>query len=118
MARKKPVALPDDEALKIEARAKLIDVMRNAGKPQYVEVTCKDCGKRQRTQALVPDNTNIVKAAGELIDRIEGKAATKREAPKPKTSGRPLEELTDEELEAIAGGTDGTADGGAAEEAA
>jgi hypothetical protein len=93
--------LPDDDALKAEARAKLIDVMRNAGKMQYVEVTCKDCGKRQRTQTLVPDNTNVVKAAGEIIDRIEGKAATKKEAPKVKTTGRSLEEMTDEELEAM-----------------
>lgn len=110
--------MPDDEALKIEARQTLINIMRNATKPQYVEVTCKDCGKRQRTQALVPDNTNVVKAAGELIDRIEGKAATRKEAPKVKTTGRELEELSDEELAAIAGGTDGEADGEAAEEAA
>ena len=116
MARK--TALPDDEALKIEARQTLINIMRNATKQQYVEVVCKDCQKRQRVQALVPDNTNVVKAAGELIDRIEGKAATRKEAPKVKTTGRALEELTDEELEAIAGGTDGTADGSAAEEAA
>jgi len=116
MARKP--ALPDDEALKLEARQTLIRIMRNATKPQYVEVVCKECGKRQRTQGLVPDNTNVVKAAGELIDRIEGKAATRKETPKVKTTGRALEELTDEELEAIAGGSDGTADGGAAEEAA
>jgi hypothetical protein len=112
-------ALPDDDALKLEARAKLIDVMRNAGKLQYVEVTCKECGKRQKTQAMVPDNTNIVKAAGEIIDRIEGKAATRKETPKVKTTGRALEELSDDELEAIlVGGIDGKADGGAAEEAA
>jgi hypothetical protein len=64
-------------------------------------VVCKECDKRQRTQALVPDNTNVVKAAGEIIDRLEGKAATKKEAPKVKTTGRALEELTDEELEAM-----------------
>lgn len=108
MARK--AALPDDEALKLEARAKLIDVMRNATKPQYVEVVCKECDKRQRVQALVPDNTNVVKAAGEIIDRLEGKAATKKEAPKVRTTGRALEELSDEELDALAtGGSDGTA---------
>jgi hypothetical protein len=112
-------ALPDDDALKLEARAKLIDVMRNAGKLQYVDITCKHCERRQRIQALVPDNTNVVKAAGEIIDRLEGKAATRRETPKVNTAGRSLEELTDEELEAmISGGTDGTPDGGAAEEAA
>ena len=111
--------MPDDDALKLEARQTLINIMRNATKPQYVEVVCKECSKRQRVQGLVPDNTNVVKAAGELIDRIEGKAATRKETPKVKTTGRALEELTDEELEAIAGGTaDGTADGGAAEEAA
>jgi hypothetical protein len=102
MARK--AALPDDEALKLEARAKLIDVMRNATKPQYVEVVCKECDKRQRVQALVPDNTNVVKAAGEIIDRLEGKAATKKEAPKVRTTGRALEELSDEELDALASG--------------
>lgn len=112
MAKKK--TLPTDEELKVEARQTLINIMRNATKPQYVEVVCKECDKRQRVQALVPDNTNVVKAAGELIDRIEGKAATRKEAPKVKTTGRALEELTDEELEAIARGE---TDGQAAEEA-
>jgi hypothetical protein len=94
--------LPDDDALKLEARATLIDVMRNATKlSPYTEVVCKDCGKRQRVQVEIKDFANAVKAAGEIIDRIEGKAATKREVPKTQTTGRVLEELTDEELEAL-----------------
>ena len=108
----------DDEALKAEIRETLIDQMRNSKKPDYVEVTCRSCGQRQKAQVLVPDRGATINAAKELWDRLFGKAATIKEAPKVKTSGRPLEELTDEELEAIAGGTDGTADGGAAEEAA
>lgn len=111
-------ALPDDEALKTEIRETLIDQMRSGSRMEYVEVVCKECGKRQKTQAMVPDRGTKLNAAKELWDRIEGKAATRKEAPKVKTTGRALEELTDEELEAIAGGTDGTADGGAAEEAA
>ena len=108
----------DDEALKEEIREALIDQMRTGARMEYVEMTCRECGKRQRTQAMVPDRGTRFNATKELWDRIEGKAATKREAPKVQTAGRPLEELTDEELQAIVGGTDGTADGGAAEEAA
>jgi len=118
LAKRKP-DLPDDGALKIEALKKLVFVMRNADKLQYVDVTCKHCGKRQRVQALVPDNSNSVKAAGEIIDRIEGKAATKREAPKPKVVGGNLDELSDEELVALLQEEpSGETDGSAAEEAA
>jgi hypothetical protein len=112
-------ARTDDEALKEEIREALIDQMRTGARMEYVEMTCRECGKRQRTQAMVPDRGTRFNATKELWDRIEGKAATKREAPKVQTAGRPLEELSDDELEAIlAGGTDGKADGGAAEEAA
>lgn len=93
--------IPDDEELKKEALRTVIKVMRSANKLQYVEVVCKHCEKRQRVQALVPDNSNIVNACKEILDRKEGKAATKKDAPKPKTSGRSLDELSDEELEAL-----------------
>jgi len=116
---KRKTDLPDDDDLKDEARRTLIGIMRSANKLQYVDVTCKHCERRQRVQALVPDNTNVVKAAGEIIDRIEGKAATKREAPKPKVVGGNLDELSDEELVALLQEEpSGETDGSAAEEAA
>ena len=118
--------MPSDEDLKLEIKQKLIEIMR---KPPTMErrfsVPCKHSpaagsGKELKHQVNVqiPNDMAALKACESLLDRIEGKAATRREAPKVKTSGRPLEELSDEELEAIAGGTDGTADGGSTEEAA
>ena len=116
-------AIPDDDALREEIKATLISVMRNATKEKRISYECdrdpnyRGDGRGFKHQINIPvtDYTNVVKAAGELLDRMEGKAATKREVPKVKMSGRPLEELSDEELEAmISGGSDGSADGQAA----
>lgn len=119
--------LPSDEELKLEIKRKILEIMRRPpNREKRYSVPCKyspaaGSGKELKHQVniLIPDDAAALTAAKELWDRIEGKAATKKEAPKVKTSGRSLEELTDEELEAlVTGGTDGTSDGEAAEEAA
>ena len=119
----KPFDMPSDEELTVEIKRKQIEVMR---KPPMMErrfsVPCKHSpaagsGKELKHQVNVqiPNDLACMKAASELWDRIEGKAATKREAPKVKLSGRPLEELSDDELEAM---IHGSVDSQAAEEAA
>lgn len=115
----KKQTIPDDEELKLEIRKTLIGVMRNATKERRFSYECEfhpkytGNGRGYKHQINVPveDYTSIIKACGELLDRMEGKAATKKEAPKVKTTGRGLDELSDEELEAI---INGASDGGAA----
>lgn len=94
--------IPSDEELKAEALSTVINIMRDATKKSdYIEVVCKECGKRQRAQGEIKDRRAILDACKEILDRKEGKAATKKEVPKPQTVGRDLDELTDAELEAL-----------------
>jgi hypothetical protein len=114
MARKP--ALPDDDALKLEIKETLVRIMRGAKKE--VKRISHECefhpnykgngrGYKHQINVVAEDKIAVLKACGELLDRMEGKAATRKETPKPKLSGRALEELTDEELEAMIAGPDG-----------
>jgi hypothetical protein len=107
---RKNSALPDDEALKLEIKETLVRIMREAKKefrrishecefhPNY---TGNGRGYKHQINVVAEDKIAVLKACAELWDRIDGKAATRKEAPKLKTSGRSLDELTDEELEQI-----------------
>ena len=112
-------ALPTDEELKAEIRETLVNVMRNARKeikrvthecefhPKY---TGNGRGYKHQINVIAPDNTAIINACEKLLDRIEGKAATRKQPPQVKTTGRLLEELSDEELEALATEGEASAD--------
>lgn len=116
-------ALPSDEELKLELRAKLIEMLRDPPKKEYrFSVPCKHSpaagsGKELKHQVnvWVEDKKVMLDIIKELLDRTDGKAATKREPPKPKAVGLSLDELTDEQLEAI---INGEANSETAEEAA
>jgi hypothetical protein len=73
-------------------------------------------GRGYKHQIEVPtrDSAAVVAACKELLNRLEGTPSQRKEKPKPKISTS-LEELSDEQLEAlVSGGTDGEIDGGAA----
>jgi hypothetical protein len=108
MARKN-TPIPSDEDLKLEVKRTLLEAMRSATREKRISYECDQHhaytgnGRGYKHQINIPieDWGNRIKACQDLLDRIDGKAATRKEAPKLKTSGRSLDELTDEELEQI-----------------
>src|SRR5690242_2755848 len=125
MPRKKP--MPSDEEINVRLKEKLWELLCDPPKREYrFSVPCKHSpaagsGKELKHQVnvWVEDKASTVKIIQELWDRLEGKAATKREPPKPKVVGGNLDELSDQELLALLQeDSSGKTDGGAAEEAA
>ena len=57
-----------------EAQIKLlIDEILDINKTVHTDFTCKECGKRQRQPALVPDAKAVTSALKELMDQSWGR---------------------------------------------
>jgi hypothetical protein len=119
--------MPDDATIKLELKLALLQMVRDATKPKWLSHECeylpayngKGRGKKHQIKIEIPDITARVSAAKELLNRLEGTPGVRKHAPRPVETGRKLEEMTDEELEALTLEVpDGEVDGGAAEETA
>lgn len=122
-----PVAFdPDDDAaIKREIRLALIDIMRNATREKRISYECDQHpkykangrGYKHQINIQVEDAGARISACKELLNRMEGTPGVRKERAAPKTSGRALEELTDDELQALMEVDSGETDIEPAEEA-
>ena len=98
-----PAEPPKPIGTKEELERFLWAMLRTSTETRYIDIECEKCpGFKHRVEVTIPGSMAGLKAAQDLWDRMEGKpSAQKPKAEAPRVDPSKLDELTDEQLDAI-----------------